>query len=133
MPLMRGAPSRRRVARVQCFLMPKQRRTWAAKAGSAATTSFHQAIRPSCRVNGLPRARQASPKPRPYEAQVAGVRPGFAGPCGFVIQATLHGTLRESVRKEGPWGKPGFPPRLLSAPEDGGPQRQDADQDDDGA
>src|SRR5947208_2016961 len=50
MPLMRGEPSRRRVARVQCFRMPKERRTWAAKAGSAAATSFHQAIWPSCRV-----------------------------------------------------------------------------------
>ena len=46
------------------------------------------------------------------------MRPGFAGPAESVIQAMLHQPARASVRKEGPRGKPGFPPRLQSAHRD---------------
>jgi len=45
-PLMRGEPSCRRVASVACLRMANVRRTCWANSGSAASTVFHEAIRP---------------------------------------------------------------------------------------
>ena len=48
-PLMRGDRSRRSVARVQCFPVPKRARTRAANSGSASTKSRHRVTSPSWR------------------------------------------------------------------------------------
>src|SRR5438094_47303 len=46
---------------------------------------------------------------------MGGIRPGFAGPYESQIQTMLSRPVRVSVRREGPRGEPGFPPRFRSS------------------
>src|SRR5437588_9704636 len=87
---------------------------------SVIQTMLHEPARASVRREG-PRGEPGFP-PRFTTAgearlaptskeQMAGVKPGFAGLCESVIQTVLHEPARASVRREGPRGEPGFPPR----------------------
>ena len=66
MPLIRGDPSRRRVARYLCLRASKAARTRAAKSGSCDTTSAKVAMRhsaPGHRQVGLSSSRERPPGP----------------------------------------------------------------------